>query len=142
MRTRVLRSWLAAIAIAAALVLVGIWALPGVWLRDTAAQASARAVTPRGAFLPSEQALIDLFERARVSVVYITTEARVVDIWTRNAFNIPRGTGSGFAWDDRGHIVTNGHVIAGASGARVRLTMDAMLRRNSSASARRTTLRC
>ena len=35
--------------------------------------------------------------------------------------DVPRGTGSGFVWDDQGHIVTNNHVIASASGARVRL---------------------
>jgi len=35
---------------------------------------------------------------------------------------IPRGTGSGFVWDERGDIVTNFHVIADASDARVRLS--------------------
>jgi S1-C subfamily serine protease len=35
--------------------------------------------------------------------------------------SIPQGTGSGFVWDSRGHIVTNFHVVAGASEARVRL---------------------
>jgi S1-C subfamily serine protease len=37
-------------------------------------------------------------------------------------FNVPRGTGSGFIWDANGHIVTNRHVVAGASAARVRLS--------------------
>ncbi|HEX2341241.1 MAG TPA: hypothetical protein VHI98_12245 [Vicinamibacterales bacterium] len=27
-------------------------------------------------------------------------EPRVIDPWTRNIFNIPRGTGSGFVWDN------------------------------------------
>ena len=31
--------------------------------------------------------------------------------------NVPRGTGSGFVWDEQGHIVTNMHVIAGAAEA-------------------------
>jgi S1-C subfamily serine protease len=104
-----------------ALVLVALWLVP-LSLRDAAAQGTPRDVTPRGALVPSEQALIDLFEQTRVSVVYITTESRVVDLWTRNVFNIPRGTGSGFTWDERGHIVTNSHVVSGASGARVRLS--------------------
>ena len=43
------------------------------------------------------------------------------DVWTRNVHSIPRGTGSGFVWDDSGHIVTNYHVIADASEARIRL---------------------
>ena len=34
---------------------------------------------------------------------------------------IPRGTGSGFVWDDNGHIVTNFHVIEGAEAVRVTL---------------------
>ena len=33
----------------------------------------------------------------------------------------PRGTGSGFIWDDAGHVVTNFHVIQGASEATVKL---------------------
>jgi len=34
---------------------------------------------------------------------------------------VPRGTGSGFMWDDAGHVITNFHVIQGASEATVRL---------------------
>jgi S1-C subfamily serine protease len=34
---------------------------------------------------------------------------------------IPAGAGSGFIWDDKGHIVTNAHVIATASAAKVTL---------------------
>jgi S1-C subfamily serine protease len=44
---------------------------------------------------------------------------------------VPRGTGTGFVWDDSGHIVTNFHVIQDADGARVTLadqtTFDAKL---------------
>jgi S1-C subfamily serine protease len=89
--------------------------------RGEAAQPAPRQVSARGALYPQEQATIDLFETARPSVVHITTQARVVDMWTRNAFEVPRGSGSGFIWDDRGHIVTNNHVVAGASAANVRL---------------------
>ena len=38
-----------------------------------------------------------------------------------NVQQVPRGTGTGFVWDERGHIVTNFHVIQGANGARVTL---------------------
>ena len=85
------------------------------------AAAGARPVTPRGALDPGERAVIDLFERAKRSVAYITTSERVRDLWTRNIRSIPKGTGSGFFWDEQGDIVTNYHVIAGASEARVRL---------------------
>lgn len=62
-----------------------------------------------------------LFERARDSVVFISTREEVRDFWTRNVFTVPRGNGSGFIWDEHGHIVTNYHVIRGASEATVKL---------------------
>jgi len=79
-------------------------------------------IAPRGALLPGEQATVALFEKTRASVVFITTEQQVMDVWTRHTFNIPRGSGSGFAWDDKGYLVTNNHVVAGASAASVRLS--------------------
>lgn len=79
------------------------------------------AVTPRGELAADETSTIALFERARESVTYITTREQVQDFWTRNVFSVPRGTGSGFIWDDAGHVVTNFHVISGASEAWVRL---------------------
>ncbi|HEV8606130.1 MAG TPA: trypsin-like peptidase domain-containing protein [Tepidisphaeraceae bacterium] len=69
-----------------------------------------RPIAPRGDLAADEQATIDLFKEASPSVVFITTAARV-DFWTRNAQEIPQGTGSGFIWDDAGHIVTNFHVV-------------------------------
>jgi S1-C subfamily serine protease len=72
---------------------------------------------PRAA---DEEATIALFERAKDSVVFITTRTRVADFWRRSR-EVPAGTGSGFVWDGQGHIVTNAHVIAGATGATVRL---------------------
>lgn len=121
--TRLSRVWLVATGAAATIVILFLlWLVPGVGLRNARVEAKPREVTPRGGLTANEQALINLFEQARGSVVYITTETRVLDLWTRNAVDIPRGTGSGFVWDDAGHIVTNGHVIADASAARVRLS--------------------
>ncbi len=54
-------------------------------------------------------------------MVFITTAQLVRDVWTRDVFSVPRGTGSGFIWDDSGHVVTNFHVIQGASEATVKL---------------------
>jgi S1-C subfamily serine protease len=111
---------LAAVLLLAVVAVIGF--VTGAGIRRASAQGDPRQVTARGALMPNEQATIDLFERTRGSVVFITTQARVVDVWTRNAFNVPRGSGSGFVWDDRGHLVTNNHVVAGASAARVRLS--------------------
>jgi S1-C subfamily serine protease len=80
-----------------------------------------RPITPRGDMSADEKANIDLFERSRDSVVFISTKQAVVDLWSRNVMSAPRGTGSGFIWDDAGHVVTNLHVIQGASDATVKL---------------------
>jgi S1-C subfamily serine protease len=94
-------------------------------------QPPARSVTPRGNLSADEKATIDLFRRSSPAVVYITTLQQVINLLTMNVMAVPRGTGSGFVWDDKGHIVTNYHVIAGAKEAKVRLadqrTFDAAL---------------
>ncbi len=85
------------------------------------AQAQPRVVAARGDLAADEQSMIELFKRSRDSVVFISTSQRVRDFWTRNVLSVPRGTGSGFIWDDQGHVITNFHVISGASEATVRL---------------------
>ena len=95
--------------------------LPAIEAWFSPRQAAERTVTPRGDLAADEKATIELFEQSRASVVYITTSQLVRDAWTRNVFSVPRGTGSGFIWDDAGHVVTNFHVIQGASDATVKL---------------------
>jgi S1-C subfamily serine protease len=80
-----------------------------------------RAVTPRGELAADERATIELFRQTSPSVVYITTLSQRRDIFSLNLFEIPQGSGSGFIWDADGHVITNFHVIQGASGARVTL---------------------
>src|SRR5437899_2617348 len=80
-----------------------------------------RPVTPRSGLNPEERATIALFRQASPSVVYITTLARQRDFFSLNITEIPQGSGSGFIWDQEGHIITNFHVIQGASGAKVTL---------------------
>ena len=84
-------------------------------------EAKPRPVTPRGDLADWEKTNIAIFQRNKASVVYIATSKAMVDPWTRNVYSIAKGTGSGFVWDRLGHIVTNYHVIEGASEARVRL---------------------
>jgi len=80
-----------------------------------------RPVVARGSLPDFERTTIDVFEHASPSVVYITTVERVRDFFTRNVMRVPRGTGSGFVWDEQGHIVTNYHVIQDAQEALVTL---------------------
>ncbi len=54
---------------------------------------------------------IDVFRRAAASVVFITSIAVQRNLFSFDVMQIPQGTGSGFVWDDAGHIVTNFHVI-------------------------------
>lgn len=83
--------------------------------------ATSRAVTPRGDLSALEKSIIEVFSAAKGSVVFISTSQRVINPWTRNAYDTPRGTGSGFVWDNLGHVITNHHVIEGASQAIIRL---------------------
>ena len=70
----------------------------------------------------SEQATIDLFEHSAPSVCYITTINQQRDYWSRNITEIPSGSGSGFIWDQLGHIITNYHVIQNGSKLKVTLS--------------------
>ncbi|HLS81739.1 MAG TPA: trypsin-like peptidase domain-containing protein [Steroidobacter sp.] len=98
------------------------YAVPEMRWRATRADAQPRPVVARGELSQDELTTIEIFERSKGSVVYISTRSRVVDLWTRNVLSVPRGTGSGFIWDGRGHVVTNLHVIAGAAEASVQLS--------------------
>ena len=69
-----------------------------------------------------ETSTIRLFNRSTPSVVFITNLATRRDAFTLNTLEIPQGAGSGFVWDNDGHVVTNYHVIRGASDVRVTLS--------------------
>ena len=73
-------------------------------------------------FTAQEQAVIDIFERATDSVVFISTYIVRPDKFSMDVFEIPSGTGSGFFWDRDGHVVTNFHVIRNANEAKVSVT--------------------
>jgi S1-C subfamily serine protease len=95
---------------------VVVWmAVPSVHRLIAQHRVAPREVTARPAFADDEQATIDLFERSKGSVVAIRTRQQVMDFWTRNVFSVPQGSGSGFIWDDQDHVVTNYHVVRGAS---------------------------
>ncbi len=94
-------------------------AMPACVESRTNEPAPPRAVAPRGPLGADEQANIELFKRVSPSVVHITTLETQRDMFSMNVMQVPRGTGTGFVWDDKGHIVTNFHVIQGGSAARV-----------------------
>lgn len=93
----------------------------GALLVTGAAMAAPRAVTPRGPLGANETKTVALFGEASKSVVYITNIAVQQDRFSFRAVEVPQGTGSGFVWDDKGHIVTNFHVIQRAQEVTVTL---------------------
>jgi S1-C subfamily serine protease len=99
-----------------------VWSLTGRFqAHEHNPNAIPRTIAPRGDLAADEQTTIELFRNASPSVAYITTLAYQRDAFNLNLFEIPQGTGSGFVWDQEGHIITNFHVIQEASGAKVTL---------------------
>lgn len=102
-------------------VLLGRYLFP--WIKNTVTPTPSypdpQTIIPRGELASDERSTIELFEKAGVSVVYITTRDRRVNFWTMSVVEVPRGSGSGFVWDRDGHIVTNYHVIQGAESAEI-----------------------
>lgn len=99
------------------------------WLAPQSAQskpqAEPRAVQPRGPLDATEQNHVNVFKKVSPSVVHITTLARTRDMFSLHITEQPQGTGSGFIWDEAGHVVTNFHVIQGGSSAVVMLSNEA-----------------
>lgn len=56
----------------------------------------------------------EIFRKASPAVVFVTNTALRRGLFSLDVYEIPRGSGSGFVWDEQGLIVTNFHVIAGA----------------------------
>ncbi|KAG6602439.1 protease Do-like 1, chloroplastic [Cucurbita moschata] len=83
--------------------------------------AAAFVVTTPRKLQTDELATVRLFQENTPSVVYITNLAARQDAFTLDVLEVPQGSGSGFVWDKDGNIVTNYHVIRGASDLRVTL---------------------
>ncbi len=71
-----------------------------------------RPVAPRGPLPEAEQQVAELFEASAPSVAYITSE--VLQATGLFSAELARSAGSGFVWDEAGHVVTNNHVVEGA----------------------------
>ena len=88
----------------------------------TPSPARPRPVDPRGPLHDWEKVSIQRFKEAAPSVVYITTtEERSRDLFGFDVVEVPAGSGTGLVWDAQGHVVTNFHVIQGATRAFITL---------------------
>jgi S1-C subfamily serine protease len=99
-RTRPAHAWWESLA-----VVLAVGALVISWFLSRGA-ATAEDVSPPSGAMALQQAYIDVLADVRASVVEIST---------------PQGLGSGVIYDHQGDIVTNAHVVAGASQFRVTL---------------------
>ncbi|MBS1766543.1 MAG: trypsin-like peptidase domain-containing protein [Acidobacteria bacterium] len=74
--------------------------------------AKPRQPSPKGRLSAEEQNTIRRFKEAKPSVVYISALTDEVNQYTGDVMRVPAGTGTGWVWDDKGHVVTNLHVVS------------------------------
>ncbi|MEZ5976856.1 MAG: trypsin-like peptidase domain-containing protein [Planctomycetota bacterium] len=82
--------------------------------------ATARTVAPRGDLGADEASIVDLFRRASASAVAVAVTTETSTFYGGH-HAVQSGTGSGFVWNDDGVIVTNHHVVKGATRCLVKL---------------------
>lgn len=76
--------------------------------------ARVRPVVPRKPLDAQEASRVRIFKASKPSVVYIASATQryvLLNQETGDTVAIPPGTGTGFVWDDQGHVVTNYHVV-------------------------------
>src|SRR5919205_1101094 len=98
-------------AVATGLV-VGVLAIAGVIDDDAAPTSSSSSTTTQAPPSPSGKPtdISELYKRVSTGVVFVQSGQTA--------------TGSGFVYDDDGHIVTNDHVVEGANSYSVRIGAD------------------
>ena len=78
----------------------------------TGPEIESRPVSPPPSTLGADELeTIHVFEKASRSVAFIVNTSIRRDFFSLNLFEVPQGSGAGFAWNRKGHIVTNFHVI-------------------------------
>src|SRR5687768_5136521 len=107
-------SWRIALLVAIVALVVWYFAQPSSGsLLDPDAQ--PRSVDARGDLAEDERQTIAHFESAAPSVVSVQNRAvRIDPTGGPNPYMIQEGMGTGFIWDQEGHVVTNYHVIHGS----------------------------
>ena len=109
---------------------VGIYLLRPTIDRLLFAETQPRAVEARGNLADFEKLTVDIFQRAAPSVVQVAGRAAAASpemlAEQENGGGVQGGTG--FVWDRAGHIVTNNHVVQGASDLQVRFSTGEVAR--------------
>jgi 2-alkenal reductase len=86
---------------------------------ELSSAATLRAIETRGELTTVERSTIALFKRVSPSVLQVVVKTEK----TGDLFSSGSGeqSGTGFIWDPAGHVVTNNHVVKGATSISVRL---------------------
>jgi putative serine protease PepD len=113
-RTRTLAGVAAIAALAAGLIGAGASALLLDGSSSSTTVVQQTPATPAANTSSSTSSVTDVYRRAAPGVVEIT-------VATGGQFGVGEAQGSGFVYDKAGHIVTNEHVVDGATSVRVRL---------------------
>ena len=81
-------------------------------IRRFRTHAKPREVATRSPLSAEERNTVRRFKEAKPSVVYVSAFLDNPDPKATGPAKIPTGSGTGFVWDEWGHIVTNHHVIS------------------------------
>ena len=71
---------------------------------------TSRAITPRGSLAEDETSTIQVFEKAAPCVVYVRTKG-YQQTFDGSVATRELASGTGFIWDEAGHVITNLHVV-------------------------------
>lgn len=75
------------------------------------AHAAPRKVAPATPLGPEERNIVRRFKDAKPSVVFVAAIGEFKNLKTQDETRIAGPRGTGFVWDEAGHVVTNHHVI-------------------------------
>src|SRR5690242_17374186 len=92
---------------------------------------SARTVDQRGPLSEAEHANIELFERVSPSVVQVAVRSGAANPLAEDEggeAGAGAASGTGFIWDNDGHVVTNNHVVQNGSEVAVRFASGEVAR--------------
>lgn len=74
---------------------------------QTAAAPATEIFKEKSWLLEDEKNTISTFTRNADAVVFVNTKTFVRDFFSMDVYEVPSGAGTGFVWDQDGHIVTN-----------------------------------
>jgi S1-C subfamily serine protease len=113
------RASLAQIGTGLAIALLAVIAAQPYIERTLLTSSAPRSIEPRGKLSDIEHSTIAIFDRVSPSVVQVAARPAAANPFMDDDNRMAAGTG--FIWDDAGHVVTNDHVIQGAKILAIRL---------------------